>query len=133
MTLSDLDFVNEAVAAESARHTPIPSSTPDPSSAPSAPSSGPVSAPAPVSSAPAPDPLADIDLTSLSPADRAALQPILDALRASATTGDGDAELDIGSILAQLDAAGEAADVLEGRLDALLAHLGEMEVQAGDK
>lgn len=74
------------------------------------------------------DPLAGIDLSQLNDADRAALQPILDALKAaSGAEGQEGGDLDYEGILTQLDAAGDVADTLEGRLDKLLANLGEME------
>jgi len=127
MTLSDLDLVNQAMAAEAAyvpptngANTTNPSSTPTPAPSNNSTSNTNNSTTNP----PASDPLADIDLSTLSPADRAALQPILDALKAA--SGD-EGDLDVEDILNQLEAAGDAADVLEGRLDALLAHLGELE------
>lgn len=74
------------------------------------------------------DPLAGIDLSQLNDADRAALQPILDALKAaSGAEGQDGGDLDYEGILSQLDAADDVADTLEGRLDKLLANLGEME------
>jgi hypothetical protein len=117
MTLSDLDLVNQAMAAESTYTAP---------SAPSAPTSATTTAT--TTNNTDSDPLADlgVDLSNLSEADRAALKPILDALRAS---GGDENEMDVDDILRQLEAAGGAADVLEGRLDALLAYLGELEAE----
>lgn len=74
------------------------------------------------------DSLAGIDLSQLNDKDREALQPILDALKASSgKEGEEGGDLDIEGILSQLDAAGDVADTLEGRLDKLLENLGEME------
>ncbi|KAL7422190.1 hypothetical protein Q5752_002836 [Cryptotrichosporon argae] len=67
--------------------------------------------------------LSSLDLSSLSLADRAAIQPILDALVASAGA-DGDIDIDVDGILAQMDAADGVADALEERLDKLLESLG---------
>lgn len=74
------------------------------------------------------DVLAGIDLSTLNDTDRKALQPILDALKASAgAEGAEGGDLDVEGILKQLEAADNVADTLEGRLDTLLAHLGEIE------
>jgi hypothetical protein len=70
-----------------------------------------------------------LDLSKLSPADAAAMQPLLDALQLGL---DGDSEEDdlrIAEILAQMDAAGEVADDLEEKLDLLLENLGKAEVE----
>lgn len=75
------------------------------------------------------DPLAGLDMSQLSPADRAAVQPIIDALKASEEGEDVDLE----DILKQMDAADTVADKLEGRLDALMTILGEMEAGQEDK
>jgi hypothetical protein len=79
-----------------------------------------------------------IDLSSLSPAELTALQPIIDALTNSSlndTAGEGDDEddLKIAELLQQMEAAGLVADDLEGKLDALLENLGETEreIEAG--
>ncbi|GMK57802.1 hypothetical protein CspeluHIS016_0406360 [Cutaneotrichosporon spelunceum] len=71
------------------------------------------------------DSVAGIDLSSLSVEERTMLAPIIDALRASS-----DDSLDVEDIMKQLDAAGNVADTIEGRLDSLLDHLGELEAQA---
>lgn len=126
MTLSDLDLVNQAMASEA---TYVPTTNRAAASpSPAAPSNSAYTTNTTVTAAS--DPLADVDLSSLSAADRAAVQPILDALKAASAN---DGELDVEDILKQLDAAGDAADVLEGRLDVLLAHLGELEADAGEK
>jgi hypothetical protein len=75
-------------------------------------------------------------LASLSPADLATLQPLITAL----TLGDdieGEDDLDeldendprIQELLRQMDVAGDVADDLEGKLDKLIAELGQEEVQ----
>lgn len=67
----------------------------------------------------------EIDLSSLTPEDLALLQPLLNALNIE----DPDS-LDEGSlqdILKQMDAAGEVADDLEGKLDRLIGELGKVE------
>jgi hypothetical protein len=68
-----------------------------------------------------------VDPASLSPADLAALQPILDALSLGTEGESEEDDLRIAELLAQMDAAGSVADDLEGKLDALLANLGETE------
>ncbi|KAL1411230.1 hypothetical protein Q8F55_002181 [Vanrija albida] len=114
MSLSDLDLVAQAMAptepgAQAPKQTDAPKQ-------------------ADKAAAPADDPLAGIDLSTLNDADRKALQPILDALKASAgAEGAEGGDLDVEGILKQLEAADDVADTLEGRLDTLLAHLGEIE------
>lgn len=76
-----------------------------------------------------------IDLSSLTPGELRALQPIIDALAAGSNTNDGAQEggkeeeddLKIAELLQQMEAAGLVADDLEGKLDALLENLGETE------
>lgn len=70
-----------------------------------------------------------IDISKLSEGDRAAVQPILDALKAASKDGEGE-DVDVEGILKQLDAADGAADALESRLDNLLENLGAMERDA---
>ena len=72
-----------------------------------------------------------IDLNTLSIEDKKQIQPLLDALMMDAE--EGDDELKIAEILAQMDIASGVADDLEEKLDVLLASLGkvEQEMQAG--
>ena len=98
-----------------------------------------------------------LDLASLTPDDRAMLQPLIDTLRISdpsrlptnsvsqngITHTEGhpgrkegeeepeDDEIQIAQILAQMDAADHVADDLEGKLDQLLANLGRVEAELG--
>lgn len=66
------------------------------------------------------DSLANIDLSTLTPADRALLQPLLDLM---APGREGEEE---GDLARRLDEAGEVASGLEGMLDGLLERLGGM-------
>lgn len=117
MSLSDLDLVQQAMAPTEPGAQQSQSSNPTLSDKSTNGKSEEVD-----------DPLAGIDLSQLNDADRAALQPILDALKAaSGAEGQEGGDLDYEGILHQLDAAGDVADTLEGRLDKLLANLGEME------
>ena len=72
-----------------------------------------------------------IDLSSLTPAELAAVQPIIDALVGSDGQDEDEAEseddLKVAELLRQMDAAGMVADDLEGKLDLLLRDLGETE------
>ncbi|WOO81066.1 uncharacterized protein LOC62_03G004594 [Vanrija pseudolonga] len=115
MSLSDLDLVAQAMApTEPGAQGPKPT---DAAGAKEADKAGADD-----------DVLAGIDLSTLNDTDRKALQPILDALKASAgTEGAEGGDLDVEGILKQLEAADNVADTLEGRLDTLLAHLGEIE------
>lgn len=80
-----------------------------------------------------PDSLADLDMSSLSPADMELLRPLLAAMNlASGAGGDEDDDARIGELLAQMDAAGEVADELEDKLDKLIAQLGAEEKQIQD-
>jgi hypothetical protein len=79
-------------------------------------------------------------LSTLAPSERAALQPIIDALAAGMTLDDDDADEDedgddprVQELLRQMDAAGDVADELEGKLDALIAQLGREEVEMGQE
>lgn len=128
MSLSDLELVAQAMAPTD-RPAPAPTSNGSTNghapSAPSNPSAQPSAADADDDTAAA---LAGLDLSSLNAADRAAVQPILDALRQASSAEDGD--VDVEDILKQLEAADDVADKLEGRLDSLLASLGELEAAA---
>lgn len=92
------------------------------------------------------NPLDGIDLSTLSAEDRTSLQPIIDALANSSLTAlsytgngaDGEEyneedDVRIQELLAQMDAAGEVADEIEGKLDRLLAQLGGLgqEIEGG--
>lgn len=93
----------------------------------------PIDAPGPASLG-LPEGLADLDLSSLSPADMELLRPLLAAMNlASGAGGDEDDDARIGELLAQMDAAGEVADELEDKLDKLIAQLGaeEKQIQEG--
>ena len=77
-------------------------------------------------------------LANLSAADLAALQPLISALSlAPGDEDDADANMDdldendprLQELLRQMDVAGEVADDLEGKLDRLIAALGEEEVK----
>ncbi|ORY22756.1 hypothetical protein BCR39DRAFT_562210 [Naematelia encephala] len=75
----------------------------------------------------------DLDLSKLTPAEIEAVQPLIDALR---LVDDPDAsEEDVVEILKAMDAAGDVAADLEGRLDGLLKRLeefgGEIEEEFG--
>lgn len=67
----------------------------------------------------------DFDLSSLTPEDLALLQPLLAALNVK-DPEDMD-ESSLLDILAQMDAAGDVADDLEGKLDRLIGELGKVE------
>ncbi|ORX39735.1 hypothetical protein BD324DRAFT_678837 [Kockovaella imperatae] len=90
----------------------------------------------------------DVDLSSLSPQDLEVLRPLIEALRISdpsmlppglgrdedggqGAEGEGEGDLEIARILAQMDAAEHVADDLDGRLDKLLANLGKVEEEIG--
>lgn len=121
MSLSDLDLVQQAMA-------PTEPGAQNGSSNTAAPSSNESPNPAPETKD---DPLADIDLSTLSDGDRAALQPILDALKsASGKDGEEGGDVDVEGILKQLEAADGVAGTLESRLDKLLDNLGAMERDA---
>ncbi|KAK8869936.1 hypothetical protein IAR55_000504 [Kwoniella newhampshirensis] len=144
--LSDLELVAQAMStSDRARQSTANGTAPNPrphingttngtiSSSSSAPSQGTaISEPAPTRSRSTtipgiPD---DIDLSSLSPEELQILQPLLSALSLSAERqGEGDEgdELQIQSILAQLEAADGVADDLESKLDKLLETLGGVE------
>lgn len=79
-----------------------------------------------------PSELQDLDLSSLSPAELALLQPLIDALRISENGDDVD-ELGMEEILRQMEVADGVADELEGRLDGLLERLGGLgqEIEGG--
>jgi len=77
------------------------------------------------------DPLSNLDLSTLTPSDRQALQPILDALALSGPNFEDGDDLRISELLAQMNAAGEVADDLEGKLDRLLENLGKVEEEIG--
>lgn len=145
MSLSDLDLVQQAMAPTepaNARGNSSVASNGAPTSHSTNTSNGAHSIsptetantnPTPANTANAPTPadtnfLAGIDLSELTPADRAALAPIINALRAAGSGDDGDVDVD--GILKQLEAADDVADALEGRLDSLLANLGELEADA---
>lgn len=115
MSLSDLELVQQAMAPTESGAQNTTNAAPNPPNG---------------TSATAKDPLADLDadLAKLNDADRAALAPILNALKAAEGAEDGDA--DIEGILKQLDAADGAAGALESRLDRLLDSLGAMERDA---
>ncbi len=71
----------------------------------------------------------DLAFSSLTPSDRAAVQPLLDALsRGDSAEGD---DLKVAEIMKQMDVAGEVADDLEGKLDRLLESLGKVEEEIG--
>lgn len=74
-----------------------------------------------------------VDLASLTPADRDLLQPLIDALAASAAEGDDDPEAgeDTAELERRLDQAGEVASGLESMLDGLLDRLEGMLEGAG--
>lgn len=155
--LSDLDLVAQAMAptnqprstesqptravqpagSEPAKNglQPSESTAPPPRSA-SVPSTSGTASHAYARSEPAvgvPDSLADLDLSSLSPADMELLRPLLAAMNlASGAGGDEDDDARIGELLAQMDAAGEVADELEDKLDKLIAQLGAEEKQIQD-
>lgn len=62
------------------------------------------------------------------------LRPLLAAMNLASGPGEGeDDDERIGDLLAQMDAAGEVADGLEDKLDALIAQLGaeEKEMEKG--
>ena len=82
------------------------------------------------------NPLEGIDLSTLSPADLTLLQPIIAALNLNEQPDVGNEKgqdeqeqdgLRIADILAQMDAADNVADELEGKLDKLLENLGMAE------
>lgn len=142
MSLSDLELVQQAMAPtepgaqEQVNARPAVADNAGAAGAPSSKNGGATAAPATAgdtASTSAPDstdkdPLEGMDLSHLSEADRAALQPVLDALKAAAgKEGEDGGELDVEDILKQLEAAGDVADTLEGRLDTLLANLAEIE------
>lgn len=105
--LSDLDLVAQAMAPTNAPDKPItttPSTAPPKSQAKEQPT-GP-------------------DLSSLTPEDLAALQPILDALNLDTDDMDDAALHDL---IRQMDVAGDVADDLEGKLDRLIGELGKVE------
>lgn len=113
--LSDLDLVAQAMA---------PTNAPDSARAADSPANANANAEGenPSSLPPSAD---NIDLSSLTPEDLAMLQPILSALNI-----DDPDSLDEGAledILKQMDAAGEVADDLEGKLDRLIGELGKVE------
>ena len=147
--LSDLDLVAQAMAPT---QTHIPDQPTQPSSphqtshtprrnptqpnhpiSNSAQSSTNLPSTTPTSESSSTEPLANVDLSNLSPSDRQALQPLIDVLSLSDPAGDDDAvdDLRISEILAQMDVAGDVADKLEGNLDRLLANLGKVEEEIG--
>lgn len=135
--MSDLDLVAQAMAptTQSTPHA-IQSTQPPHTSPPNPPSTHDPS-PAQPPSLNGQEPLSTqetlislgIDPSTLSATDLEALQPILNALSLGAEGESEDDELRITEILAQMDAAGSVADDLEGKLDELLANLGETEKQ----
>lgn len=72
------------------------------------------------------DLLEGIDLSSLSVQDRAALQPLIDALAASAGGAEGE---DLDQLLEQMDAAEGVADDLGQKLDVLLQDMRDLEAE----
>lgn len=67
-------------------------------------------------------------LASLSPQERRAMQPLIDALTSSASSGQDElSEREIGDLMRQMDAAEGVAADLEKKLDALLSEVGNLE------
>lgn len=66
-------------------------------------------------------------LASLSPQERRAMQPLIDALTSSASSGPDElSEREIGDLMRQMDAAEGVAADLEKKLDALLSEVGNL-------
>lgn len=103
---SDLDFVAQAMAASNG--------TSANSQAPAA---------ANTADAALPDDIA-AQLASLSPQERQAMQPLIDALITSSGSDGGElSEREISDLLRQMDAAEGVAEDLEKKLDALLSEV----------
>ena len=73
------------------------------------------------------DPLANLDLSTLSPSDREMLQPLIDVLSLSELPDGEEYDERMAEISAQMDVVALAADDLEGKLDRLLENLGRVE------
>ena len=69
----------------------------------------------------------NLDLSSLTPEDLALLQPLLSALSMSDSDTDLLDENALADVFKQMNAAGEVADDLEGKLDRLIGELGKVE------
>lgn len=127
--MSDLDLVAQAMGTSQPAQPNQPNSSNQPNHISSTQATQPTSVTPPAQTQSRSDPLATVDLSTLTASDRQALQPLIDAIVHKPDGENTDEE--VAQLLAQMDVADHVADDLEGKLDRLLANLGKVEEEIG--